>query len=67
MPVPQRRQSHSRSRKRKSHDFLTAKASTTCKNCGEPVLSHHVCRACGFYRGVQVLGTSEDVVVDEAE
>ncbi len=26
-----------------------------CPNCGEYVLSHRVCKACGYYDGKQVL------------
>ena len=60
MPVPYRRKSSSRARMRRSHDALTARGSATCSNCGEPVLPHRVCRACGFYKGEQILGGAED-------
>jgi len=33
---------------------LTAPTIITCSNCGNPVLPHHVCPKCGFYRGRQI-------------
>jgi len=65
MPVPYRRKSASRARMRRSHDALKAVGSTICSNCGEPVLPHHVCRACGFYKGEQVIGAGADANVEE--
>ena len=58
MAVPYRRTSASKSRMRRAHHALTPVHSSNRNNCAEPVLSHHVCRACGFYRGKQVLGVS---------
>ncbi len=51
MPNPKWRFSKSRTRKRRAHDHLTAPQTAICSNCGTPVLSHHVCPECGFYRG----------------
>jgi large subunit ribosomal protein L32 len=67
MPVPYRRKSSSRARMRRSHDALSVRAATTCSNCAEPVLPHHVCRACGFYKGEQVIGSKEEVTVEDQE
>lgn len=30
-------------------------ALSTCTNCGAPRLAHRVCKACGYYKGKQVL------------
>ena len=67
MPVPYRRKSASRARMRRSHDALTARGSTICSNCAEPVLPHHVCRACGFYKGEQIIGQGASAAVEEEE
>ena len=67
MPVPYRRKSSSRARMRRSHDALSALGSTTCSNCAEPVLPHRVCRACGFYKGEQVIGQNAAVAPDDEE
>jgi large subunit ribosomal protein L32 len=34
-------------------------AISTCPNCKEPKLLHHVCTECGFYRGKEVLKREE--------
>ncbi|XEY24827.1 50S ribosomal protein L32 [Candidatus Uabimicrobium helgolandensis] len=59
MAVPKRRQSKSRSRKRRSHDALTAPVYTSCTNCGSLSRPHSVCSACGTYKGVQILKVKE--------
>lgn len=60
MPNPFKRHSHSRSRKRRAHDFLTSPASSTCSNCGEPKQPHIVCPNCGYYKGRRVLQVEKD-------
>src|SRR3989338_3367514 len=40
---------------RRSHHALEAVALTTCKNCGAAHKPHHMCPACGFYKGRMVL------------
>lgn len=67
MAVPYRRTSGSKARKRRAHHALTASAHTHCTNCGEVVLPHHVCAACGFYKGMRVLDASADEAHDDEE
>ncbi|MBN1946094.1 MAG: 50S ribosomal protein L32 [Bradymonadales bacterium] len=56
MPVPKRRHSHARSRKRRAnHDKMTPPNLSWCDHCGTPKLPHRVCQECGRYRGRQVL------------
>ena len=55
MAVPKKKMSTSRRDMRRSHDALTPLYSIVCPNCGEPVLRHRACVACGFYRGRQVV------------
>ncbi len=56
MAVPKRRQVRARTRSRRSqHDKIDIVMVTTCPNCKEPVRPHHVCRACGEYKGRAVL------------
>lgn len=54
MAVPKKKTSKSRRNMRRAHDALTPVVMSECSNCGEPKRSHHVCGACGFYRGRQV-------------
>ncbi|HNX73288.1 MAG TPA: 50S ribosomal protein L32 [Spirochaetales bacterium] len=55
MAVPKFRTSKARTRRRRAVNMqLTAPTIVHCSNCGNPVLLHHVCPKCGFYRGRQV-------------
>jgi large subunit ribosomal protein L32 len=70
MAVPKRRQSSSRSGKRRSHDALkppnvprsdagSASGSRSkkfiCPHCKQIKRPHTVCHNCGYYRGQQVI------------
>ncbi len=55
MPVPKRKLSKSRIRKRKAANAWHAGKLQTCPQCGSKVPSHVVCPSCGYYRGRQVL------------
>ena len=59
---PPRRISKTRKRKRRTHYKIVAPGMNVCKNCGEVVLSHTVCRFCGFYDGKQVKTIKEKTV-----
>ncbi|MBN2720736.1 MAG: 50S ribosomal protein L32 [Proteobacteria bacterium] len=59
MPVPKHKQAKSRTRRRRSHDALSAPATSTCPKCGEPKAPHRVCGHCGFYRGRKVMEIEE--------
>ncbi len=51
MANPKHRHSKQRKRKRRTHYKIEAPNVGTCSNCGAPKLLHHICDACGFYRG----------------
>lgn len=55
MPVPKRRQSHTRTAKRKSTWKATVPATTPCPQCRQPKLPHRVCANCGTYAGRQAI------------
>ncbi|MCA8983100.1 MAG: 50S ribosomal protein L32 [Planctomycetaceae bacterium] len=55
MCLPKRRQSKSRSRKRRSHDAVRPLKLQFCSNCGRPTPSHTICPSCGFYMGRTML------------
>jgi len=50
-PLPKRKLSTKRQGKRRESIRLTAPKLDKCKNCGEAVESHKVCRNCGYYAG----------------
>ena len=60
MAVPKRRTSRRRRDQRRAHDALAVPPRSRCPQCGEPKLPHRVCRACGSYRGREVIQTDED-------
>ncbi|MBO6053304.1 MAG: 50S ribosomal protein L32 [Clostridia bacterium] len=61
MAVPKRKVSKARRDKRRSsHWKLDMPGMVKCPHCGEYVLSHRVCKACGYYNGKQVKVVSED-------
>ena len=54
MAVPKRKTSKSKRNMRRAHDALRPVNSMDCPNCGEVKLPHHLCNACGYYKGRQV-------------
>ncbi len=56
MAVPKRKTSKARRDKRRSSVWkLDAPALSVCTNCGELTAPHKVCKACGYYKGRQVI------------
>lgn len=55
MPVPFRRTSKTRKRKRRTHYKLSLNGVTKCPNCGAVVRSHRACPECGTYKGKTVI------------
>jgi len=55
MAVP--RHSHTRSKvgKTRMHKFIRPVVLNVCPKCKKPVLSHTVCRNCGYYKGMEVV------------
>ena len=62
MAVPKRKTSHARKMKRRSSVWkLESPANNIvkCPQCGEPILAYRVCKACGYYKGEQIIDKSE--------
>lgn len=55
MAVPFRRTSKTAKRKRRTHFKLNVPGMVSCPNCGEMKLAHRVCKACGTYKGKDVV------------
>ena len=51
MAVPKRRQSNSRTRRRRAHDAKKPKQLAYCPKCSSAVPQHVVCPNCGYYMG----------------
>ena len=54
MGVPKKRKSKAAKLQRRAHDGLTVPTAVDCSQCGEKMRPHHVCPACGYYKGKQV-------------
>jgi large subunit ribosomal protein L32 len=55
MAVPARRTSKTAKRKRRTHFKLNVPGMVACPNCGEMKLAHRICKACGTYKGKEVV------------
>ncbi|HUH80219.1 MAG TPA: 50S ribosomal protein L32 [Solirubrobacteraceae bacterium] len=55
MAVPKKKQSHSRTAKRRAQHRIDAPALNLCPQCHEPRRPHRVCLNCGHYAGREVL------------
>jgi len=49
-----------RDKRRGSNWKLAAPSVAVCSKCGEPVMPHRACKACGNYNGRQVLAAKAD-------
>ena len=67
MAVPKKRTGHSAQGHRRSNWKATKPETTKCPNCGETVLTHTVCTACGTYKGkpVSLKDRVEEVKAEE--
>jgi len=55
MPVPKQRHTKSRRNKRRSHLALKPEYLSLCPKCGSPILPHHMCPNCGYYKGKEII------------
>lgn len=62
MAVPKKRTGSSAQGHRRSNWKATKPEITKCAKCGETVLTHTVCTACGYYKGKAVSIKSADYV-----
>ncbi len=67
MAVPKKRTGHSAQGHRRSNWKAAKPEITKCTKCGEPVLTHTVCAACGYYKGKAVSIKSSDYVESTLE
>ena len=60
MPVPKKKTSSRKRGMRRSHDNLKAPGLSTCPNCQEAKLPHHVCSRCGYYGDKEIITVEEE-------
>ena len=59
MALPKGKISKARKHSRRANWKLTAPSIAECPQCHQMMLSHHVCKNCGYYNGVQVVYKDE--------
>ena len=57
MAVPKKKQSHSRTAKRRAQHRIAPPALNECPQCHSPRRPHRVCPVCGFYAGRVVMAS----------
>ena len=56
MAVPKKKVSKARRDKRRSNVWkLDLPGMVKCPTCGEYILAHRVCKACGYYNGKEIV------------
>jgi large subunit ribosomal protein L32 len=60
MAVPKKKTSKSRRNMRRAHQALPAASYVECPNCGEIKRPHHLCAACGYYSGREVVAAQSE-------
>lgn len=55
MPLPKKRHSKQRGRKRRTHWKLSTLNLVPCPQCKQPKIPHQICKVCGYYKGKQVV------------
>ena len=55
MAVPKRKTSKMKKRMRKAANRYKGVQATFCPACNAPAVPHRVCKACGTYKGKQVI------------
>lgn len=58
--VPARRVSHQRKNSRRANLKVKAPTTVKCPNCGEVQVPHRACTSCGFYKGKEVIKSTEE-------
>jgi large subunit ribosomal protein L32 len=59
MPLPKRRHSTARGRRRRTHQKLAAPNLVVCSHCKQLKLVHRVCPYCGYYNDKPVVEIKE--------
>jgi large subunit ribosomal protein L32 len=55
VPLPKKRHSKARGRRRRTHWKLSQLNLTPCPQCKQPKLPHRICQVCGYYNGRQAM------------
>lgn len=64
---PKKRHSRARQGKRRAAIHLKLAQTILCPNCQTPVLTHMVCKKCGFYKGQEVIAQKKKTKTAETK
>jgi large subunit ribosomal protein L32 len=57
MSTQRQRKTKARRDRRRVRFVLKSKSTLVCPKCAKPMLPHKACKACGFYKGKEVVNT----------
>ena len=60
MGVPKHRTSSAKRDKRRTHKKLSSPSFSLCPQCHEPLMPHHICGHCGYYKGREIIAVEEE-------
>ncbi len=60
MALPKGKISKARKHSRRANWKLALPGIVECPQCHQMMLAHHVCKQCGYYKGVQVVKVDEE-------
>lgn len=55
MAVPRHKHTRAKVGKSRMHKYIKRVSLNVCPKCKKPVLSHTVCKNCGFYKGKEAI------------
>lgn len=55
MGLPSQKRTKSSKKRRASHFALKTVKANLCPKCQHPIMPHHACRYCGFYKGREIV------------
>lgn len=64
---PKKRHSRARQGKRRAAIKLAVSKTVICPNCGTKILSHIVCKNCGYYKGKEIVNKTKKVKEETKE
>ena len=67
MAEPKKRLTSTRSGNRQSHDAISGKMLSVCSHCKQSMVSHTVCRNCGYYNDKKVINLKDEKVIAKKE
>ena len=65
MAVPRHKHTRAKVGKTRMHKHIKHSVLNVCPKCKKPILSHTVCKNCGFYKGKEVINVLADLTKKE--